>query len=76
MKYIVSSLFQVMQFPHNGNIVTIDQLPFINPKFSLTLQHMNPLSFPILMMDSHPTLTFHARGEVPTSSDQVGKKLA
>jgi len=25
MKAVVSSLFRVMHFPHNGNIVTIDQ---------------------------------------------------
>ena len=31
MKYFVSTLFQVMCFPHNGYIVTIDQLSFIGP---------------------------------------------
>jgi hypothetical protein len=29
MRYFVSTLFRVMCFPHNGNIVTIDQLSFI-----------------------------------------------
>jgi hypothetical protein len=31
MKAIVSTLFRVIYFPHNGRIVTIDQLSFINP---------------------------------------------
>jgi hypothetical protein len=33
MKAIVSTLFGVMYFPHNGNIVTIDQLSFIVPSY-------------------------------------------
>ena len=28
IKFVVSTLFRVMSFPHNGNIVTIDQLLF------------------------------------------------
>ena len=31
MRYFVSTLFQVMCFPHNGNIVMIDQISFIDP---------------------------------------------
>jgi hypothetical protein len=31
MKAIVSTLFHVISFPHNGRIVTIDQLSFIGP---------------------------------------------
>ena len=30
MKVVMSTLFQVMHFSHNGNIVTIDQISFIN----------------------------------------------
>ena len=29
IKVVVSTLFRVMNFPHNKNIVTIDQLPLI-----------------------------------------------
>ena len=31
MKDVVSTLFRVMHFPHDGNIVTIDQLSFVTP---------------------------------------------
>jgi hypothetical protein len=31
MKVVVSTLFHVISFPHNGRIVTIDQLSFIGP---------------------------------------------
>ena len=30
MKVVVSTLFQVMYFPHDGKIVTIDQLSLLN----------------------------------------------
>ena len=31
MKSIVSTLFHVISFPHDGRVVTIDQLSFIDP---------------------------------------------
>ena len=31
MKAVVSTLFRVMHFPHDGKIVTIDQLSFVTP---------------------------------------------
>ena len=31
MKAIVSTLFRVISFPHDGRVVTIDQLSFIDP---------------------------------------------
>ena len=37
MKAIVSTLFRVISFPHNGRIVTIDQLSFIGPNWVTTL---------------------------------------
>jgi hypothetical protein len=37
MKVVVSTLFRVMSFPHNGNIVTIDQLSFIGPHMMPTI---------------------------------------
>ena len=39
MKAIVSTLFWVMYFPHDGNIVTIDKLSFIKPNYHVTLSH-------------------------------------
>jgi hypothetical protein len=31
MKAIVSTLFHVISFPHNGRVVIVDQLSFIDP---------------------------------------------
>jgi hypothetical protein len=33
MKYIVSTLLHVIYFPHDGKIVTVDQLSFIDPNW-------------------------------------------
>jgi hypothetical protein len=50
MKSIVSTLFRVIYFPHDGIIVTIDQLSFIGPNFpinpmtSLNRSYMQSLS--------------------------------
>jgi hypothetical protein len=37
MKVIVSTLFHVISFPHNGRIVTIDQLSFISTDWITSL---------------------------------------
>jgi hypothetical protein len=46
MKAIVSTLFHVIYFPHNGRIVTIDQLSFIGPDWvtSLSGSYMQTVS--------------------------------
>jgi hypothetical protein len=46
MKAIVSTLFRVIYFPHNGRIVTIDQLSFIGPDWvtSLSGSYMQTVS--------------------------------
>ena len=31
MKFVVSTLFRVMHFPHDGNIVTINHISFVTP---------------------------------------------
>ena len=36
MKAVVSTLFRVMHFPHDGNIVTIDQLSFVTLDHRIT----------------------------------------
>jgi hypothetical protein len=41
MKSIMSTLFRVIFFPHNGRIVTIDQLWFVGP--NLTINSMTSL---------------------------------
>jgi hypothetical protein len=48
MKAIVSTLFRVISFPHDGIIVTIDQLSFIGPDWvtSLSGSYMQIVSPP------------------------------
>jgi hypothetical protein len=48
MKAIVSTLFRVISFPHDGRIVTIDQLSFISPDWitSLNGSYMQTISPP------------------------------
>ena len=36
MKVVVSTLFRFMHFPHDGNILTIDQLSFVTPDHRIT----------------------------------------
>jgi hypothetical protein len=38
MKAIVSTLFRVISFPHNGRVVTVDQLSFIDPAWIASLK--------------------------------------
>jgi hypothetical protein len=46
MSVVVSTLFCVMHFPHNGSIVTIDYLSFDNHHPNPTLAHVPPLYIP------------------------------
>jgi hypothetical protein len=48
MKAIVSTFFRLISFPHNGRIVTIDQLSFIGPDWitSLNGSYMQTVSPP------------------------------
>ena len=39
MKVVVSTLFQVMYFPHDGNIMTVNQLSFVKPNHRMTPSH-------------------------------------
>ena len=41
MKPIVSTLFRVMHFPHDGKIVTIDQISFVKPNHHIVSSHYN-----------------------------------
>ena len=54
MKDVVFSLFRVMHFSHNGNIVIINQLSLITPNYCLTFQHVTPLGVLFVMVDSPP----------------------
>ena len=54
MKAVVSTLFQVMHFPHDGKMVAIDQLLFVTPdhcippsnQTSLNVVHVLVVPFP------------------------------
>ena len=52
MNVVVSSLFRVMYFPHNRNIVTIDKLASNNHPPNLNLLHNNPWYVPSVHVDS------------------------
>ena len=49
MKYVVSTLFR-MYFPHDGKIVTIDQLSFVKPDYRVTPSHQNSLNVPHVLL--------------------------
>jgi hypothetical protein len=54
MNAMVSMIFWVMHFPHNGRIVTIDQLASDNHHPNLTLFQTTPLYVPSIRVDSTP----------------------
>jgi hypothetical protein len=63
MKAIVSNLFRVISFPHDGRVVTIDQLSFIDPNWIASLNgsymHMvSPLPHVNYVVLSPMTSTF------------------
>jgi hypothetical protein len=54
MNSVVSTFFRVMHFPHNGSIVTIDQLTLDNHHPNSTLFQTTPLHVPNVRLDSTP----------------------
>ena len=52
MKAVISTLFRVMSFPHNGNTMTIDQLSFVS--LDSTTNNLKPLNFPYTEVVSTP----------------------
>ena len=52
MEVVLSTLFCVMYFPHNRNIVTIDQLSFVD--LDSTMSHSTSLNVPYLQVVSSP----------------------
>ena len=55
MKVVVSTLFQVMHFSHDGKIVTIDNFSFVIPDYHVTLSHQNSLNVPHVLMVPSPS---------------------
>jgi hypothetical protein len=66
MKDIVSTLFRVISFPHNGQVVTIDQLSFIDPTWiaSLNGSCMQTVSPP-------PQFNYVALSPMASTSDEL-----
>jgi hypothetical protein len=66
MKVIVSTLFRVIYFPHDGRVVTIDQLSFIDPAWiaSLNGSHMQTVSPP-------PQVNYVALSPMDSTSDDL-----
>jgi hypothetical protein len=66
MKAIVSTLFCVISFPHDGRIVTIDQLSFIGPDWvtSLSGSYMQTVSPP-------PHVNYVALSPMTSTSDDL-----
>jgi hypothetical protein len=58
MKVVASSLFQTIMFPHNGKIVTIDQITHYEPNHSANIDNILPLfrtsSDPYFLIDMGP----------------------
>ena len=68
MKVFVSTLFRVMSFPHNGNIVTVDQLSF--PSLVSTTNNMTPLNVPdSKVVSTLPRVNYVATGPMFSVTD-------
>jgi hypothetical protein len=66
MKAIVSTLFRVISFPHDGRVVTVDQLSFIDPDWiaSLNGSYMQTVSPP-------PQVNYVALSPMASTSDDL-----
>jgi hypothetical protein len=66
MKALVSTLFHVISFPHDGRIVTIDRLSFIGPEWvtSLSGSYMQTVSPP-------PHVNYVALSPMTSTSDDI-----
>ena len=55
MKYLVSTLFRVMHFPHDGKIVTIDQLSFVTHDHLITPSNQTALNVSHVLVVPSPS---------------------
>ena len=51
----MSTLFRVMHFPHDGKIVTIDQLSFVTPDHRVTPSNQSALNVPHALVIPSPS---------------------
>ena len=68
MGALVSSLFRVVCFPHDGRIVTIDQLSFVRPRVP-PVQSSSPPGFHPPVASAPAQINYVATYPVPVSSD-------
>lgn len=70
MGALVSSLFQVMCFPHQGSIVIIDRITFIGPK-SVPTQPSSLNGSYVQAVSPSAQVNYVATCSMPTSTDDV-----
>ena len=58
MKAVVSTLFRVMHFPHDGKIVTIDQLSFVTPDHHITPSNQTALNVQHVLVVPSPSSSY------------------
>jgi hypothetical protein len=68
MKAIVSTLFRVISFPHDGRIVTIDQLSFIGPDLDQPMTSLNG-SY-MQTVSPLPQVNYVALSPMPSTADE------
>ena len=54
MKAVVSTLFKVMHFPHDGKIVTIDKLSFVTPDHHITPSNQTAMNMQHVLVVPSP----------------------
>jgi hypothetical protein len=67
MKAIVSTLFRVISFPHDGRIVTIDQISFIGPDWIASLNG----SYMHMVLSPFPHVNYVALSPMTSTSDDL-----
>ena len=55
MKVVVSTLCRVMYFPHDGNIVIVDQISFVKPYYHMNHIHQTSLNAPHVLVALSPS---------------------
>ena len=55
MKVSFSTLFRVIHFPHDGNMVTIDHLSFVTPDHRITPSNQTALNVPHVLVVPSPS---------------------
>jgi hypothetical protein len=66
MKAIVSTLFRVISFPHDGRVVTVDQISFIDPAWIASLNGSCMLTVSPL-----PQVNYVALSSIDSTSDDL-----